>query len=615
MKHDISWMIGGPQGTGVDSSATLFARACAVAGYWVNGKREYHSNIKGEHSYFLIRTSTKEIHSNTDPIHLLATFEDSTAQLHAFELVDDGAFIYNPKTTQPDKVNGLKPGLALYPIDYDALIAQMSEETGESVSKLAIMKNTISVAASLALLGIEIQALETALRGIFTGKKGKLVELNMNAAQKAYAAIEHCADVGKFPHQLEKIDNPPEPGSRILVNGAQAVALGKLKAGCRILTYYSITPAVDECIYLEDNAAQYGMMVVQAEDEIAALNMAIGAGLTGARASTATSGPGFSLMAEGTGWAAINEVPVVIFDYQRGGPSTGLPTRHEQGDLLFALHAGHGEFPRLLMAPGDMHESFEDAFNSFNFADRYQTPVVVLSDKAMANGIFSVRKFDESGLKIDRGEMVQGLDGNGAIDPVQGIELFNRFKITESGISPRSVPGTAGTIFWMTGDEHTEVGHITEEPEIRMPMHEKRMRKLDLAAREIPEHLQWRLYGPDDADMTIVSWGSTKGAILDSIDVLQQDHGIKANFLQIRLLQPFPTEAVTRILSKARQVVNVEMNFTSQLAQLIRMRTGITIEHNVVKYTGRPISQTELVEALLQLGKEKSEKVVLHYGV
>jgi 2-oxoglutarate ferredoxin oxidoreductase subunit alpha len=167
----------------------------------------------------------------------------------------------------------------------------------------------------------------------------------------------------------------------------------------------------------------------------------------------------------------------------------------------------------------------------------------------------------------------------------------------------------------MTGDEHTEVGHITEEPEIRMPMHEKRMRKLDLAAREIPEHLQWRLYGPDDADMTIVSWGSTKGAILDSIDVLQQDHGIKANFLQIRLLQPFPTEAVTRILSKARQVVNVEMNFTSQLAQLIRMRTGITIEHNVVKYTGRPISQTELVEALLQLGKEKSEKVVLHYGV
>lgn len=613
-KTDISWMIGGPQGSGVDSSATLFARSAAVAGYWVFGKREYHSNIKGEHSYFLIRVKNEKVLSNIDPVHLLATFEHSTAQIHGHEIVPDGALIYDPKLTDPTTID-LQDGVLLFPIAYDALIQEMADESGQNPVKLAIMKNSISVAASLCLLGMDITAMEEALKGLFTGRRAKLVELNMVAARKAYDVIQKSENYAKFNYTMEKPTAPPEKGTRLVTNGATTTALGKIKAGCRVQTYYSITPAVDECIYLEEHP-EFGAVVFQCEDELAAMNMASGAATTGVRASTSTSGPGFSLMSEGIGWAGINEVPVVVFNYQRGGPSTGLPTRHEQGDLLFSVHAGHGEFPKIVTAPGDLTECFEDGFNSFNFADRYQTPVIVLCDKAMANCTQSIEIFDESGLKIDRGAIVgREIKGDGSTMTLdEAIGKFPRFKITESGISPRPLPGTPGHIFWLTGDEHTEYGHITEEPEIRIPMQEKRMKKLDLALSEIPEHLQYKLYGPEEADLTIVSWGSTKGATLDAMKVLKAEHNITVNFLQIRLMSPFPTDAVTKILSKAKRLASVEASYTGQLAQLITMRTAIRVPHLILKWTGRPISETEMVSAVREIIQKQSEKVVLTYG-
>jgi 2-oxoglutarate ferredoxin oxidoreductase subunit alpha len=607
-------MIGGPQGSGVDSSATLFARSMAVAGYWVYGKREYHSNIKGEHSYFVIRVKTESVNSNRDPIHLLATFENSTAEIHAHEIVADGALIYDPKATDPTKLD-IQPGVHLFPLAYDQIIQEMANESGQSVTKLAIMKNVISVAASLALMGVSLDAMEEALKGLFTGRRAKLVPLNMTAAKKAYDLVLTSDLVAKYPYKMAEPKAPPK-GSRLVINGAAATALGKLKAGCRMQTYYSITPAVDECIFLEEHP-EFGTVVFQCEDELAAINMASGAATTGMRASTATSGPGFSLMAEGMGWAGINEVPVVVFNYQRGGPSTGLPTRHEQGELLFAIHAGHGEFPRLVLAPGDLHECFEDGFYSFNYADRYQTPVIVLVDKAMANNTQSITRFDESSLKVDKGELVGPADvsdGNGGIDLQKAISKFPRFAITENGISPRPLPGAAGRIYWMTGDEHTEFGNITEEPEIRLPMHEKRMKKLDLAALEIPTNRQYAFFGPEDAPITLVSWGSTKGTILDAMKVLKEEHNIDVNFLQIRLMSPFPTEAVTRILSRSKRLVCVESNYTAQLAQLVRMRTGIEIKHHVLKWTGRPISETEMVSAVQEVMQNQTEKVVLTYG-
>jgi 2-oxoglutarate ferredoxin oxidoreductase subunit alpha len=318
--------------------------------------------------------------------------------------------------------------------------------------------------------------------------------------------------------------------------------------------------------------------------------MANGAAVTGARVATATSGPGFCLKAEGIGWAGMNEVPTVIFNYMRGGPSTGLPTRSEQGDLLFAVNIGHGDFPKIVLSPGDMEECFEDGFNCFNFAERYQTPVIVLVDKALANSTQSIKKFADQGLRVDP-----------------------RFQITEDGISPRPIPGTPGGIHFLTGDEHTEYGFITEEPAIRMQMMEKRARKLVVAANEIPEHLQFKMYGPENADLTIIGWGSTKGAVLDALDRFAEQ-GKSVNYLHIRLMSPFPVDAITRILNNAKQRLIIESNFTNQLAKLIRQETGLDIEHKAVKYTGRPFSQCEILEAVKEVQEKQSRKVVLING-
>lgn len=330
----------------------------------------------------------------------------------------------------------------------------------------------------------------------------------------------------------------------------------------------------------------------------------------GVRASTSTSGPGFSLMAEGIGWAGMNEVPVVVVNYQRGGPATGLPTRHEQADLLFAINFAHGEFPRIVLAPADHEEYFFDAFEAFNYADRYQLPVVVLADKGIANNTQSIFPFDESKLKIDRGRIASKEDMNK--NSADG--MFKRFEITESGVSARTFPGTRGGIFWMTGDEHDALGHIDESAANRVPMQTKRMKKLDLAAKEIPENEQIHLHGDPHAPITLVTWGSPKGPILDALPKLKKE-GIHANLLQIRLIWPFPAAAVTRILNKAKQVINVEMNYTAQMASLIRRETGIKVSHNILKWNGRPMSETEIFDSVKSLTQKPVEKVVLTAGM
>jgi 2-oxoglutarate/2-oxoacid ferredoxin oxidoreductase subunit alpha len=640
---DLSWMIGGPQGSGVDSSASLFAKTCANAGYWVYGKREYHSNIKGEHSYFQVRSAVQPVYSHTDPVHILATFEDSTAQLHADELAPNGVLLYDPDVTTPDTLpRPVLGGQSLYcPLPYNTLLGQIATQTGKTPTQLVILKNTMAVAASLAIAGVPLVALEQTLSQTFTNDKAKLLAVNLLAAQLAYTAITDTpalqATLEAFSYRLATPTNPPAVGSRLVLNGAIATALGKVRAGCRMQTYYSITPAVDECIYLEDNP-EFGTIVFQCEDELAAINMAVGAATTGVRASTSTSGPGFSLMAEGLGWAGINEVPVVVFNYQRGGPSTGLPTRHEQSDMLFSLFAGHGEFPRLVLAPGDAEQAYYDAFDAFNWAERYQTPVIVLTDKAMANNTHSIPVFDDTALRIDRGvwrpaKPITEAEAN----PKQNTQ-FERFALTTPGVpqglSPRSAPGEANAIFWLTGDEHTELGHVTEDPTLRIAMHTKRMDKLALALAEIPPHKQWLLWAmganhslqtldqlpantPANA-LLVLTWGSTVGPVKDAIRVLQAQ-GLTVYCLQLKLLWPFPSVAVTALLQQAQhqglKTVGVEMNYTSQLGQLITLQTGQHVGHTIRKFTGRPMSQTELVDAFTKLSdtdQATSDTILTH---
>ncbi len=636
-RDDFSWMIGGAQGSGVDTPASIFAKAVATAGFNVYGTREYYSNIKGEHSYFQVRFGIRSLRSHVNTVDLLATFDDETIARHAFEVRKEGAILFDKDLTdiniqdiptiEPNVLKSLKAeldrqglpctisgvledarrrGVHLYPIPYMDILTNLAGKLGAaSLSSLTRMTNVMSVAGSFALVSFPKNELNDAIRNQFKSKP-KVAETNISAVDATYDYVTKNFG-GTFDFRL----GVPERGreKRILVRGTSAIGIAKIAAGCRLQTYYPITPASDESEYLESHesievdgspgatgpAPKGSIVVVQTEDEIAAVLMAIGGGLSGVRASTSTSGPGFSLMAEGIGWAGMNEVPLVVTLYQRGGPSTGLPTRHEQGDLRFALHTGQGEFPRIVLASGDIEESFYDVAKAFNFAERFQVPVIHLLDKAMANSDQTCPTFSPEKVKIERGLLMRE-----ALKEPESAD-FKRFRFTETGLSPRPAIGVEGGIYWNSGDEHDEKGHITEDPKNRDMMMEKRMGKLELAAREI--HIEDKLvfHGPAEAPMTVVSWGSPKGAILDAMDALRDQDGISVNFLQLRLLNPFPAEEVTEALSRSKKLVDVEMNYSGQFAGLLREKTGISPDHLIVKYNGRPMSCEEIYDALKRL--------------
>lgn len=659
VKNSLNWLIGGAQGSGVDSAANIFSRACAEGGLQVFGKREYYSNIKGEHSYFTVRISEREIRSHVDEISMLVSFDAETLLRHAGSVVKGGGIVYDSELADVkigevptlddafrDRLVGLlekvgKPltvqgvldyasdnDVSLFSIPYFQLLEEFSTKSEDhSLSKLSRMVNVMSLSSSMALLGFPFETLGSAIRYIFRSKP-KIADLNVMAAKYAYEYTRTHHDASGLAFSL--ITKKPLPDV-ILVQGNQSSALGKLTAGCKFQTYYPITPASDDSEFLEANeivpqgeGKDGSILVLQTEDEIAAITMAIGGALTGARSATATSGPGFSLMTEALGWAGMNEVPIVVSLYQRAGPATGLPTRHEQGDLLFATKAGHGEFPRIVFASGDIEESYYDTIKVFNFAEKFQMPVIHMLDKAIANSITTCKIFDQQRILIDRGLLMENVSD---ISPDLGhASHYRRFKLIRDNkknnngdanylISPRVLLGTENGIFWNTGDEHTEEGHITEDPEIRTAMMDKRMDKLRIAIEQIGDEDKATLYGIDEPDsLTVISWGSTKGAILDAMDRLI-DEGKKIRFVQLRLLNPFPIERVRTLIGDHKQLVDIEMNYSSQLALLISENIGISMDHLIVKYNGRPISSSEVYNALVRiiLG-EAPRRIVLKHG-
>jgi len=628
--NSLTWVIGGAQGSGVDSAANIFSRACAQAGFHIFGKREYYSNIKGEHSYFTVRVSDEPIHSHVDLIDILVSFDAETVFVHAGEVKEGGAIIYDSdlaETTLREvptideyaarrissilersgkaiSVRGMldlaqEKNIKLYGIPYFRLLKQFSEQMGDhTLSKLTRTVNVMALSASMAILNFDKHILSESIRYIFRTKP-KIAENNVSAAGFVYDHVRLQFSSKDLTREL-KYKRPLD--NTILVQGNQSSALGKLVAGCRFQTYYPITPASDDSEFLEsnqileqNNGEEGSVLVVQTEDEIAAVTMAIGGALTGVRSATATSGPGFSLMVEALGWAGINEVPLVISLYQRAGPATGLPTRHEQGDLLFAVHAGHGEFPRIVFSSGDIEESFYDTIKVFNFAEKYQMPVIHLLDKAIANSVTTCRNFDQHRIKVDRGQIVDKVS-------MAGEKLdrkYLRFKLGKNPISPRAVLGTQNGIFWNTGDEHTEEGHITEDPYNRINMMDKRMNKLDIALEEIPNEDKAIAFGNnEDQDvLSVLSWGSTKGSILDALNQLNRE-GEKMRFIQLRLLHPFPASLLETLIRGSKILVDIEMNYSAQLASMIEQRLKRKIDYTVVKYNGRPMSSSEIYNAL-----------------
>jgi 2-oxoglutarate/2-oxoacid ferredoxin oxidoreductase subunit alpha len=638
-KESVNWIAGGPQGMGVDTAANIFGRACGYGGIYVFGRREYHSNIKGLHSYFHLRMAKTEILANVNDVDLLAAFDAETVVRHLDEVVPEGGVIVDTQqlstkvlalpTLPPEfktqlqtymKENSLgetvndwlehakKRGVQVFPVPYGTLLYQIGQKLGVTqISKITRMINVLTIGVSLALFKYDRALTEKAVRDTLAGK-GKIAEMNVTALNAAFEYADKTF-TGNFKPSLEKV---PITEDRIFLTGNQAVAMGKVLGGCRIQTYYPITPAADESEYLEaheilkTSGEDEAIIVIQTEDEIAAINSASGAALAGARSATSTSGPGFSLMAEGISWAGNNEVPVVVTYYQRGAPATGLPTRDGQADLRFAMHAGHGEFPRIILSSGDIKECFYDAAKAFNLAEKYQMPVIHLIDKAMANCSQTFPTFNYRNFKIDRGQLLTEKDLEG--------KTYQRFQFTETGVSPRVPLGTKNGVHYYTGDEHNETGHISEEPQNRRLMVEKRMKKLDLVKKEVPAEDKLAFFGEPTAENVVVSWGSPKGAILEAITTLNQE-GQSVSFLQVRMMSPFPAKEVRKLLEGKKRVIDVESNYTGQLGQVIKEETGVAPTHHVLKYTGRPMTATEVYEAIKRvLSDQANEREVLMYG-
>jgi 2-oxoglutarate ferredoxin oxidoreductase subunit alpha len=627
---DLSIVIGGPQGGGIDTASNMISKAFAYSGYQVISVREFHSNIKGRHSYVHLRVKNSQVRSLKYPVDILVALDPDTIFEHHEDISKGTRVLYDADFEASELTQA-----RMIMRDTSRRIKEMLESSGHSLNVRGVLDymkskgavpipisfgnvvseavsdgtptryfNTFGAAVTLAVLGIDKNYVEKVIKSVF-GNKEKVIGPNIKVVDAAY---EYC-DRNKL-----RITNLPdlEMGKKMLLTGNDGSAIGKVLGGLRFQTYYPITPASDESTILEEheelkwvdientNLITGGVTVVQAEDEISAINMASGAAMTGTRSATATSGPGFSLMAEAISFAGMDEIPLVVTFYQRGGPSTGLPTRNGQSDLLFALHTGHGEFPRMVISSGDVKECIEDSARALNYAQRYQLPVIHLIDKNLANTTELVDIPDGSSIMIQEPERPEGKDA------------FSRFTLdTKNGISPIGYFGK--DIFWLTGDEHDEKGHVTEDTWMRDRQMEKRFLKLKTAEDEIPMSDRAVVFGPADADVTFMTWGSQKGLVLDVIDALGMK-GIKANLLYLKMFEPFPAKFVSEVLKKAKTVIGVESNMTAQACKVIRMNTGIDIENLILKYNGRHVTEDEVIEASLKIIEKKEKLVVLENG-
>lgn len=512
-----------------------------------------------------ICVSEEEVTGPSARTDLLIALNQETITKHLNELSPGGGIIFDSDKkfdfTRVDK------NINLFLVPLSKLVKEVGGEE--------LLINTVALGATAALLGGELKILKVLISEEFSGKKEEIIETNHKAVEKGYNfALEN------FPDKLQKKLNPrPNLVPKMVLNGAEAAALGAIAAGVQFAAIYPMTPITGLLHMLAAYQNKYGYIYKQPEDEIAAINMAIGASFAGARAMTATSGGGFCLMTEGYGLAGMTETPVVIIMGMRPGPATGFPTWSEQGDLRFVLHAHQGDFPRIVLAPGDPEEVFYITAKAFNLAEKYQTPVVVLVDKNICENDQSFQFFDLSSYKIERGKLTK-----------EKVNDYKRYAIEEDGISLRTTPGT-GNFFLANSDEHNVYGYSDEEAGNRNEQHRKRMQKLNTCENNDMETP--RLYGPEKAEITIVSWGSNKGSILQAMKEFSN-----VNLLHITWMNPFPADAVKNILSGAKHIVDIECNYTAQLAGLIREKTGIEIEDKFLKYDGRPIFMEEIAEKL-----------------
>jgi len=565
-------MIGGEAGAGISRSGFLFAKACLRGGLQVFGTNDYQSLIRGGHNFYIVRVDSEEIFSQSESIDLLLALNKETILIHKDELVPQGGIIYDGEDfTVSDEELG-REDINLYSVPLRQIVNKLKDKL--------IVRNTVGLGAIMSLMAFNLDHLIGVIKDTFNSK---VADLNVKALKMGWNfAQKHFAEDHKYQLSEQKIVKK----HRVFLNGNEAIGLGALRAGCKFYVAYPMTPATGLLHFMASLEREYGMIVVHAESEISAINMVAGASFAGVRAMTATSGGGFCLMSEGLGMLGMTETPAVIMLAQRPGPSTGLPTYSGQGDLRFVIHASHGEFPRVVIAPGDVEECFYKTLEAFNLAEKYQIPVIILTDKYLVESYEGLKVFDVDRIGIDRGRYLRGKD-------YESEEEYQRHKFTRDGISPRAIPGMKGVIVRTNSNEHDENGYTTDNPELTIKMVNKRFRKRETLVKDLENYETVKLYGSMRADITLFGWGATKRPIREAMKRLSGED-LKINFLQIVYLDPFPTDKVRKMLQLAQKSIVVEENKTSQLSSLIREHTLMTIDHEILKYNGRPFNPLEL---------------------
>jgi 2-oxoglutarate ferredoxin oxidoreductase subunit alpha len=576
--NDMAIKFGGEAGQGVESTGHDFAKALVRSGLHLFVLQDYHSRIRGGHNFYLIRVADHDIYSQDERVHLLLPLTKVAVDEHLREIVWGGGIIHDPSVPVDPAVLAER-NVQAFPVPLE----QIAMEEGGS----EVMANTAATGAAAGLTGLAIDAIEGVIRDNFGKKGGPMVESNLKVARAAYRVTREKY-ASTFPFRLEA---KPAP-QRMLISGNEALAMGALAAGCKFVAGYPMTPGSPILEWLTSHSKDFGIVTKHAEDEIAAINMIIGAAEMGVRALTPTSGGGFSLMVEALGLAGMTEVPIVVVNVQRPGPSTGHATRYEQGDLLFALYASQGEFPRVLLAPGSVEQCFEAGYRAFNLAEKYQCPAIILSDASLAHSLRALEmNAIDLGVPIDRGALLTDSD----VDKL--AERYKRHALTDSGISPRALHGHPKAVYASSSDEHDEYGQICEDAALRIQMMDKRMRKLEMARAEMGAPIE---YGPRQAELAFLTWGATLGPLRTAADTLNEQ-GTPARIVQIMDVWPLPVDKVTAALQGAKKLIAVEQNYSGQLSTLVRAYTGIRADALINKYDGRPMSPEYILSHLREV--------------
>ncbi len=557
-KDDYSIVLCGQAGQGIQTVESLLMKIFKSAGLNIYATKEYMSRVRGGLNSTQIRVSSKQVRAFVKRTDLLVALDDGAIR-HLKKRIGKDTIVLIDEKTALQSQNLVK-----------APISELASKTGGK-----IYANSVAVGIICGLFEIEQKLIEEQLISFFAKKDADIISKNIEAQKSGYEFGESLVQSGTITMpQFEPCDLSDD----IVINGAQAVSLGAIAGGCNFISSYPMSPSTGVLVFLSKHSEQFGIVAEQAEDEIAAINMAIGAWYAGARAMATTSGGGFALMTEGISLAGMLETPIVVHIAQRPGPATGLPTRTEQGDLELALYGGHGEFPRIILAPGSLEQAYELSAKAFNLADKFQVPVIILTDQYFVDSNYNIPELNADGIKIERAIVETKPD-------------YKRYELTKDGISPRGIPGFGKGLVTADSDEHDEEGHITEDLDLRVEMVNKRLAKLTdiIAAAEKPE-----LWPSDNFENLVVCWGSTYHVVKEALENLD-----RSDTTMLHIAQVYPLhESIKTTLQKAKKVAIIESNATGQLAKLIKLTTSFEIEHKILNYSGLGFSVEQITDAI-----------------